>query len=151
MEDTKQLIEINGVKMEIDTRYARRVEELRVGSRVKVLIQGYGDDWSAYSGIVVGFEPFPERPTIIVAYVKSSFSEVGLEIAHYHKDSKKLQIVAALDDDFSVSRAEVLGWFDREVHKAEEKIKEVEAKRQFFLDRFQAYWIDQPISEAVQA
>lgn len=149
MEDTKQIIEINGLKMEIDTRYARRIEELRIGSRVKVLVKGYSDDWTAHSGVVVGFEPFPERPTIIVAYIKSNYNDVGLEIVHYHKDTKDKQIVAALDDDFSVSRKEVLGWFDRETAKAEETIKLITAKRQFFLDRFQAYWHDEPLADAL--
>ena len=142
MEDGKQIIEINGVKLEVDMRYARRIEELRVGSRVKVLKKGFGDSWDAFSGVVVGFEPFPERPTIIIAYVKSSYSECALELAHFHKDSKDLQIVAALDDDFSVSRKEVLGWFDREQQKLDEKRREIDAKRQFFLDRFQAYWTE---------
>lgn len=143
MDDQKQTIEINGVKLEVDMRYARRIEELRVGSRVKVLIKGYNDSWDAHSGVVVGFEPFPERPTIIIAYIKSSYSEVGLELKHFHKDSKDIQIVAAIDDDFSVSKAEVLGWFDRETAKLEEKRKEIDAKRAFFLARFQAYWTEE--------
>lgn len=142
MDDTKQIIEINGVKLEVDMRYAKRIEELRVGSRVKVLKKGYSDAWDAHSGVVVGFEPFPERPTIIVAYIKSSYSDVGLELVHYHKDTKDIQIVAALDDDFSVSRKEVLGWFDREEQKLDEKRREIVGKRQFFLDRFQSYWTE---------
>ena len=40
-EDQKRIIEVNGVKLEVDMRYARKIEELRVGSRVKVLIKNY--------------------------------------------------------------------------------------------------------------
>ena len=40
----KRIIEINGVKMEIDTRHAVRVDKLAVGTRVKVIRKKYGDE-----------------------------------------------------------------------------------------------------------
>lgn len=141
-ESTKQIVEINGVKLEIDTRYARRIEELKVGSRVKVLIKGYSDNWDAWSGVVVGFEPFPDRPTIIVAYIETSYNKAEMKLLHWHKGTKDHQIIAALDDDFTVTKGEVLGWFDREEQKKLDEIAEIKAKRTFFLDRFKAYWAD---------
>jgi len=148
MPDTTQIIEVNGVKLEVDMRYAKRVEELRIGSRVKVLdSRGYGDAASVYPGIVVGFEPFASLPTIIIAYVKTSYSDVGLETVSYNAKTEKVEIVASIDDDFSVSKDEVLGWFRRERQKLDDKRAEIDAKEQFFLDRFKAYWRDEPLAD----
>lgn len=150
MDDTKQIIEVNGVKLEVDMRHARRIEELRVGSRVKVLKKLYGDNIEVYPGIVVGFEPFPELPTIIIAYVKSEYNDVGLHTVSFNASTKDVQIVAAIDDDFSVSKDEVLGWFRRERQKLDEKRREIDAKEEFFLDRFKAYWRDEPLADRLQ-
>jgi hypothetical protein len=150
MDDTKQIIEVNGVKLEVDLRTARRIEELQVGSRVKVLLKSDYSEPEVASGIIVGFEPFPDLPTIIVAYVKSEYNAVGLKTIHYNAKSKNVQIVASIDDDFSVSKKEVLGWFDREEKKARDTLAEIDAKREFFLDRFKSYWRDEPLSEALK-
>lgn len=144
-------IEINGVKMEVDLRHARRVEELRIGSRVKVLdSRGYSGP-EVRPGIIVGFEPFKELPTIVIAYIKAGFSgDVGLETISYNAQTEKVEIVASVDDDFSVSKHEVLGWFRREHQKLEEKRRELVAKEEFFLERFKNYWRDEPLVEALQ-
>lgn len=139
-DETKQIVEINGVKLEVDMRYAKRIEELRIGSKVKVLIKAYSDDFNCYAGVVVGFEPFPDRPTIIVAYIETGYNKAEMKLLHWHKGSKDHQIIASLDDDFSVSKAETLGWFDREEQKKLDEIAEIQAKRRYFLDRFQAYF-----------
>lgn len=142
-----QVIEINGVKLEVDMRYAKRIEELRIGSRVKVLDStGYGDA-KVHPGIVVGFEPFATLPTIIIAYIESNYSDVGLKTVSYNAKTEKIEIVASVDDDFSVNKSEVLGWFRRERQKLDEKRAELDAKEQFFLDRFKAYWRDEPLSD----
>ncbi|WP_010337813.1 hypothetical protein [Sphingobium yanoikuyae] len=146
MDDTKQIIEVNGVKLEVDLRTARRIEELRVGSRVKVLTKTYNGT-EVHPGIVVGFEPFPSKPTIIVAYVKSEYNAVGLHTLSFNSDTKDVEIIASIDDDFSVSKAEVLGWFDREERKHIDALTELDAKRAFFLDRFKAYWRDEPLAD----
>lgn len=150
MDDTKQIIEVNGVKLEVDLRTARRIEELRVGSRVKVLDStGYGGA-QVYPGVIVGFEPFASLPTIIIAYVKSDYSSVGLHTISYNAKSEKIEIVASIDDDFSVSKKEVLGWFDREEKKHRDGLSEIAAKREFFLDRFKAYWRDEPLADQLK-
>lgn len=146
MADTLQVIEINGVKLEVDMRYAKRIEEIRIGSRVKVLTEDYSGT-KVSPGIIVGFEPFAKLPTIIVAYVEAGYSDVGLKTISYNAKSEKVEIVASVDDDFSVSKAEVLGWFRRERQKLDEKRAEIDAKEQFFLDRFKAYWRDEPLTD----
>ena len=71
-EQEKTIIEVGGVKLEVDMRYARRVDTLRVGDRVKCLVKKYGNTHETYPGVVVGFEPFPSLPSIVVAYLDTS-------------------------------------------------------------------------------
>lgn len=141
MPDEKQIIEINGVKLEVDLRHARRIEELRIGSKVKVLDgRGYGGATEVHAGVVVGFEPFPSQPTIIIAYVKGGWNEAKLDLIHYNAKTEKIEIVASLDEDFSVSRDDVFGWFTRERESLRVKMAELDAKEKFFRDRFKTYW-----------
>lgn len=149
MSDTKQIIEVNGVKLEVDLRHARRIEELRIGSRVKVLDSNGYSGTRVHAGVVVGFEPFPSKPTIIVAYIESAYNDVGLKTLSYNEDTEKFEIVASIDDDFSVSKSEVLGWFRRERQKLDEKRAELDAKETFFLERFKSFWTEGELEEAV--
>ena len=54
MEEQFHEIEINGVKLQVDLRHARRLEEIRVGSRVKVLTKDYNGHKVSH-GVVIGF------------------------------------------------------------------------------------------------
>ena len=41
--DNKKIVEVNGIKLEVDMRYAKRIDEFRVGDTVKVL--DVNDKW----------------------------------------------------------------------------------------------------------
>jgi len=75
MKETTQIIEINGVKMQVDLRYAKRIEEIKVGSRVKVLMKKYNEHYEVKHGVVIGFEPFKNLPTIIISTATVDYSE----------------------------------------------------------------------------
>lgn len=142
----RTVIEINGVKMEIDLRHARRVEELRVGDRVKILKKVYNEH-KVYPGTIIGFEPFKALPTIIVAYVISNYAETKIEFVYFNADSKDVELVKAVDDDAAdLSRADVMAAFDRDVEKLKRQIAEIEEKRKYFDTNFRAYWerVEQP-------
>ena len=98
-----QIIEINGVKMEVDLRHAKMVHEnIRVGSRVKLMGKDAYGGPSVYPGIVIGFENFQDLPTIVVAYVNISYSEAVLNFAYINNSKKstdKWSMIPALDDD----------------------------------------------------
>ena len=70
--ENKTVIEVNGVKLEVDLRQAVRIDTLGVGDRVKVMVKIYSD-YKVYAGVVVGFEPFKELPTIIIAYLDTQY------------------------------------------------------------------------------
>lgn len=136
-------VEVNGVKLDVDLRYAKRVDTLRVGSKVKLLHKG--DSYSGtkvYPGAVVGFEPFRDLPTIIVCYLKHDYSSNSkLQFAYVNSDTNdKYDIVASIDEELPIQKADVLSQFDRDIEKARAEIKDLELKRQFFLDHFNQYF-----------
>lgn len=134
-----QVIEINGVKLEVDMRHARRIDTLRVGSRVKVLVKLY-DGFKVYPGVVVGFDAFDKLPTINVAYITGAYN-AALTFLGINANTKDTEIVAATDDDhLELSRDDVLSQFDRAITAEELKLAELRQTREFFLRRFGEYF-----------
>jgi hypothetical protein len=142
------VIEINGVKLEVDLRSARRVENIKVGTRVKVLHKEY----SAYKvahGIVVGFEPFEKLPTIIVACVQITYNETKIEFIYYNAETKDVEIVVAIDDDkAAIDRDDVIAQMDKQISTKRNEIAEIENRKSYFLSKFATYW--EPIAEPTQ-
>lgn len=137
----KTIIEINGVKLEVDLRYAKRVEHLAVGSRVKCLIKSYGDDYKVLPGVIVGFEPFEKLPSIIVAYLDIDYSTASLKFKSYNAKSVDFEIVADIDNNaLEVNKLDILQKMDREVEKKRVELEEIEQRRAFFVTNFQAYF-----------
>jgi hypothetical protein len=135
----KTIIEINGVKLEVDMRYARRVEEMRIGDRVKVLSKSYGGH-EVNPGIVVGFEPFAKLPTIVVAVAKVDWNKSEINFVHYNAESKDVEIVVAADPDFELDRERIIKGFDKQIASKHREIQEIEERKRYFETNFRAYW-----------
>lgn len=146
MENTT-IVEINGVKMEVDLRQAKMVHEnIRVGTKVKVLEKSDYKSPEVHAGVVVGFEPFQEIPTIVVAYIKGGWSETNFVNFAYINNSegsrKKWEIVPTMDDEIAISKENVLGGIDREIKKHERNIEDLKARREYFVRNFGVYFPD---------
>lgn len=142
MDTERTIVEINGVKMEVDLRHARIVHEnIKVGSKVKLLVKNDYSGPVVYAGVVVGFEPFDTLPTIIVAYVKDGYSDAGLFFAHVNaKSADKYDLVPSLDDELPIKKADVLAQFDRKIEKARAEVEAAESQRDYFLRHFNRYF-----------
>lgn len=150
-ESTMTTIEINGVKMEVDLRHAKRIDELRIGDRVKVLTKDYASSFTVHAGVIIGFEPFVELPTIIIAYVPVSYTGADLKFLHFNAKSKDVEVVKAIDDDeLDLSEADVMGALGREKEKLLAQVAELDAKAAYIRTHFRAYW-GQVHSEAEEA
>jgi len=135
-------VEIHGVKMEVDLRYAKRIDTLQVGSRVKCLIKSqYGSGAQVYPGIVVGFEPFPSLPTIQVAYLDLGYGAEMLKFFAFNAESKDFEIVPDVDNtSIEVHKADVLKRFDKEIEKKKLELQELQQRKQFFYEKFAVYF-----------
>lgn len=137
----RRIIEINGVKLDVDMRTARRIEELRIGDRVKVLKpQPYNEQkFDVLPGVVVGFEPFKNLPTIVIATIKVEYSSVKVEFIFFNAESK-VELIHAADADFTVDKPAILAAFDRERQKHQAEIDKLEEQRRYFETNFRAFW-----------
>lgn len=137
------IIEINGVKMEVDMRYAKRVDTFRIGTKVKLLCKNDYNGIRVLPGVIVGFEPFESLPTIIVAYVEQTYNEASVKMAYINTDKKsveKWEIVPALDEDLPIAKGSVLKLMDREIEKKRLEIEDLERRRAYFIESFGAYF-----------
>lgn len=140
MPENKHIIEINGVKLEVDLRTAKRIDELKVGSRVKVLKKQYSD-FKVFHGVIIGFEPFKNVPTIIVAYMEVTYAEAKLEFLYYTGKQEDVEMIAALDDDVAaLDQSDICRLIDNEVTKHELEVKKLQERKEYFLRKFAAYW-----------
>ena len=137
MNEQTTIIEINGVKMEVDLRHAKvaRIDTLKVGSKVKLLRKGYSNDFTVNSGVVVGFDDFKAQPTIRIAYIETCYSEAPLKFFAFNASSKDCELLPDDDDaEAAFSMATVVGQLDRAIElKRIEHEKAVEARRLFLL------------------
>lgn len=147
MSDTKQttIIEINGVKMEVDLRHATVVHNnLRIGSKVKLLAKStYGGN-QIYSGVIVAFDAFPSAPSITVAYVKTGYgTDSPLQFAVVNTAEKcEWEMVPSLDDELPIRREQVLEQIDRAIEEADAKGATLRKQRDYFLRMFGTYFGD---------
>lgn len=143
MENSK-IIEINGVKFEVDERTAtlRQVSSLKIGSRVKVLKKKYGDNFEVYHGTVVGFEPFKENPVVIIAYVEASYSSDGpaIKFLYYNNKSEEQVIVSDENDKEALAYDNVIDQIDNAIEKKKREIQDLEDRKSYFKKNFKAYW-----------
>ena len=123
-QDYMHTVEIGGVKMEVDTRTARRIDAYKIGDRVKVLVKEYST-YKPYPGVLVVSHSGAE---VKFAYINGQ-DEVETEIAPYH-------------DDILVDKGEVIDRLDRERAKLEAQIEDIETKRAYFLRHFDQYFGD---------
>ncbi len=141
-------VEIGGVKVDIDMRYAKKVESYRIGDRVKVLVKSYSN-YKPYPGVIVAFDMFEKLPTITVAYVKNEYNSSSIEFAYIHggdKDDDQPEI-APLNDDILLDKGGVLESFQYEIEKKRAEIEDIERKRSYFLTHFDRYFADAEASQ----
>lgn len=131
MESTKRIIEIGGVKMEIDLREAKVIENYKVGDYVKVLIKGYSD-WKSYVGNIIGFDNFENHPTIIIAYLENEYSQATIKFIHYNSETKDTELTSLNEWDIPLTKSSVLELFNKEITKKEQELAELKNKEQIF-------------------
>jgi hypothetical protein len=140
-EQTTRVIEIQGTKFEVDLRTATRIDQFKVGDRIKVLKKRY-EEYKSHPGVIVGFDAFKELPTIIVAYVDVEYSKASINFLYFNENSKDCEL-CGYSDDIALDKARVLEYLDAAINKAKEEVADLERKKRYFLTRFGQYF-EQP-------
>jgi len=137
--ENKRIIEVNGVKMEIDIREAKVIENYKVGDYVKILIKNYSD-YKSYIGNIIGFDNFTKNPTIVIAYLKNEYSSASIEFAYYNATSEGIEITGLNDWDIPLTKSTVLEQFNKEILKKEQEMLEMKNKANIFEQLFGKYF-----------
>ncbi len=130
--ENKKIIEINGVKLEVDMRYAKTLDTFKVGDRVKLLKKKWSDTWESCAGVIVGFDEFKTKPTIIIAYIQDK----KLEFAYLNSESKDLEICAANLMDIGFTKDQVLTAMNNEIESKKREASAIEIQRDAFIKLF---------------
>lgn len=139
---TSTIIEVNGVKLEVDLRTARRIDTLVIGSRVKVLIkESYSKTCKVLPGVVVAFEPFQELPTIVIAYLETDWQSAGVKFIAFNKQTENTEVIASIDGDgLSIEKTDVVNRMTRDIAKSEDELAEKRRRLDYFLSHFGSYF-----------
>jgi hypothetical protein len=138
-DEFKKIVEINGIKIEVDLRNAKVISNFKVGDKVKILIKEYSSYYS-YPGSIIGFDNFSMLPTIIVAYLKSEYLTADIKYVYINSETKDIEIVSANPHEISFSKEEIIKKFDCEILSFESKIKETNIKKELFVAQFGKYF-----------
>jgi len=131
------IVDVNGVVLSVDEKYTSQSPPYKIGDHVKVLVKQYSDTYKTYPGIIVSFDNFQARPTIVIAYLETAYgTENPIKFVYYNKDSKDVEICPMRDDYISVEKSTVLDLIDNSIAKKQQEIFDLEKRREFFLKNF---------------
>jgi len=130
--DSKRIIEISGVKVEVDLREATMVESYKVGQSVKVL-KKYYDCWKVFPAVIVGFTEFKNLPTIEIIAVDESGSIVKI---NYNNENKDVEIAPVNKYDIIFDQSNVTAKLNRDIEQKEFEVQTLKLKRDAFVELF---------------
>lgn len=136
----KQIIEINGVKLEIDMRYAKKIEDYRIGDNVKVLIKKYGDNYESHPGVLIGFDQFEKLPTIIICYCEISYSGAEIKFCYFNSKSSDIEICHMGEHEKTIDKYRVQDMLDMAIIKKQDELDEMKRKKNYFFENYNAYF-----------
>lgn len=134
--DEKRIIDIAGVKLEVDMRYAKTIDTYSIGQNVKVLKKKYSDSYESFPGIIVGFDNFKELPTIVIAYLVTEYNKTGIEFLYLNSQSKDAEICPMVNDEIPFAKEDILRRLDSEIEKKEMEVNDIKVKKAYFIEHF---------------
>lgn len=144
MSEEKTIIEVNGVKLEVDLRQAKRIDTFKVGDSCKILKKGYSN-YESHLGVIVGFDDFKNLPTIIVAYLEIEYSTANIKFAYINSESKDLELCGVNDWDHPFTKQDIVDKINLEIEKKEEELRQLNSKKKVFLEMFGKYFEKQKV------
>ena len=137
-EEGKRIVEIDGVKLEVDLRTAKVVDRYKIGDPVRVFHSSSNYERSSIKpGVIVGFCEFEKNPAIEILEFDESYSGASFKlITMVSGEQNPLQI--APYDRYSglVSQADIVTRFDREIQKKEIELADLKLKKDYFINDF---------------
>lgn len=131
----KRIVEINGMKLEVDMSTARRIDEFKIGDNVKVLKKKY-DGHEVLAGVITEFVNFKELPTIIIAVFEETYSGTEINFIHYNSNLEGVEIVACCEHELKLEKSRIIDKFNEKIASKQSEIDEITNKRDYFVKHF---------------
>ncbi|MGO8695973.1 MAG: hypothetical protein ACLQMF_20105 [Rectinemataceae bacterium] len=132
MDEGKRIVEINGVKVEVDLRTAKIVESYKIGDSVKLLKKRYSD-YEVLPAAIVGFTEFQALPTIELVAVDHSGN---VEFFAWNEKTEGMEIAPFNKYELAFDRANIMEKLDSAVNAKSEELRVAVSKRQAFIETF---------------
>jgi hypothetical protein len=140
MENNKRIIEINGIKIEVDLTTAKRIDEFKVGDNVKILKNNGGTNFEVLPGVIVQFVNFKQLPTIQIAVFKQDYWGTKIEFLNFNEKTENFEMVLCSEHELQLEKSFVIDRFNGEIEKKQNEADELKAKRDWFEKYFAKYF-----------
>ncbi len=132
MSEDRRVIEVNGVKMEVDLRTATVIETYKVGDSVKLLRKRYSD-YEVLPACIIGFAGFKNLPTIELLAIDRGGD---ILFVAFNAETKETEIAPFNRYEMMFDKADILSKLDSVVNNKREELRVAEAKRKAFVEKF---------------
>ena len=138
MDENKKIIEINGVKLEVDLRTAKVIDNYKIGDPVRVLHSKEQYNCAEIRpGVIVGFCNFENAPTIEILELSTSYNGATFNIVTLtHGQDNKIQIAPYDRYEGLISQDDIVTRFDRKIQEKELELADLKLKKKYFIDDF---------------
>ncbi|MDR1176925.1 MAG: hypothetical protein LBK83_15805 [Treponema sp.] len=137
MDENKRIVEIDGIKVEVDLRTAKIIDHYKIGDPVRVLHPGEGYGCGIKAGVIVGFCEFEKNPAIEILELDYDYSGTNFKtITIIGGQENKVQIAPYDKFEGIFSQSDIVTKFDREIQKKELELSDLKLKKKYFIDEF---------------
>ena len=134
-DENKRIVEIDGVKLEVDLRNAKVIDHYKVGDPVRVLSNDSSE--RIHPGVIVGFCEFDKSPAIEIMILENNYRSIEFSIITLvHGKSNKYQIAPLDKYQGLLSQTNIITQFDREIQKKELELADMKLKKEYFIKDF---------------
>lgn len=137
--ENKRIIEINGVKIEVDLRTAKRIDEFKVGDNVKILRKS-SSDYRVIPGVIIDFVDFKELPTIQIATFEMDYWGAKMEFINFNSQTKDIEVCGVSEHELELEKDKVIDRLNKEIEKKQHELDEIVCKKQYLLKHFGKYF-----------
>jgi hypothetical protein len=136
-EENKRIVEIDGVKLEVDLRTAKVVDRYRIGDPVRVLHPGTGYGTGVKPGVIIGFCVFDKNPAIEILELDADYSGATFKLITIVSGQDNPVQIAPYDRYSGLfSQTDIVTRFDREIQKKELELADLKLKKKYFISDF---------------
>ena len=149
-DEHKRIVEVDGVKLEIDLRTAKVIDHYKIGDPVRVLFPGTGYGTGIRAGVIVGVCEFEKNPAIEILVLDAEYSSATFKVVTIISGQANEVQIAPYDRYSGLfSQSDIVTRFDRTIQQKELELADLKLKKDYFINDFAKAFqqINVPVSE----